>query len=219
MKKMKVRESTSFTRRLFTETFVTLAIAMLLLINAGTVSAETTCREIRDWRWPGLEECVAKVDVSTIVARPPQSQQRSLWCWAASLSMIFTSQGHPISQSSIVLQNFGAFVNAPGGDFLTFESRLNRQYRDDNGNSFNSTATRIRTMEEAADALDSDIPLLYTTTHHATVQTELKYQQVPGGPKVIKGGKLWDPWPGKGWRTLNAGDVMSFIAAWSIETN
>jgi hypothetical protein len=214
-----VRSIYSSEARLSTCTLVVVAICLLLLLGVRSVNAETTCRDIEDPRWPGLQECVVKADVSTIVASPPKPQQRSLWCWAASLSMIFTAQGHRISQNSIVLQNFGALVNAPGGDFLTFQSRLNRQYRDDDGEVFTASATRIRTMEEAANALDNDIPLLYTTSTHATVQTELTYQQAPGGPMVIKGGKLWDPWPGKGWRRLDAGDVRNFIAAWSIETN
>lgn len=216
---MRSRNSESKGKYYQTYWLMIIALATMFFLNSNTANAETNCKEIRDPRWPGLEECVVKADITTISAKAPVEQKRSLWCWAASLAMIFTAQGHRISQDSIVLQNFGDFRDAPGGDFLTFQTRLNRQYRDDNGVLFTSTATRIWTMEDAENALDNDIPLLYTTTNHATVQTELKYQQAPGGPMVIKGGKLWDPWPSKGWRTLSAGDVRNFIAAWSIETD
>ena len=196
-----------------------LAIGAFLFSLAFQANAETTCRDIYDRRWPGLEECTAKIDLDTLEASAPKSQQRSLWCWAASLSMIFSEQGHPISQDSIVLQNFGSFPNAPGGDFITFQTRLTRDYKDDNGDVFSATVTRIWTVQDAADALDEDIPILYTTSNHATVQTELKYQQAPGGPMVFKGGKIWDPWPGKSWRSLNFDDVQRYAAAWSIEVN
>lgn len=187
---------------------------MLCLITP-TAFGETTCRPIRDWRWPGLEECTTRAN---IVAKPA-SQKMPLWCWAASLSMIYTVLGHPISQESIVRQNFGRLINLPSGPFPVTVARMNRSYTDDNGDEFTSSATQIYTMEEAQEALDNDIPLFYSTQTHATVQTELKYQQVPGGPMVIKGGRLWDPWPTKGWRKLDPDDVMKFVAAWSIEVD
>jgi hypothetical protein len=132
--------------------------------------------------------------------------------------MIYSAEGHPISQESIVRQNFGELVNAPGGDFLTFEGRLNRTYMDDRGRSFESVAVRIQTPAEAAESLDDNTPLLYTTAHHATVQTALVYQVAPGGPVVVKGGTFWDPAPGVGRRTMSGNDVGTFVAAWAIRT-
>ena len=132
--------------------------------------------------------------------------------------MIYTSEGHPISQEQIVFQNFGALVNQPGGDFLEFEERLNRDYTDQNHRVFTSAATLISTPEDAADALDGNVPILYTTTHHATVQTALVFQKAPGGPVVVRGGTLWDPGTGAV-RQLSAGDVATYTAAWSITTH
>jgi len=187
-------------------------VVLLAAIGVGSVVAETTCRPIKDFRWPGLEECITK---ARIVSRPA-SQKQPLWCWAASLSMIYGALGHPISQESIVMQNFGSLQNLSSGPFSITVGRMNRTYKDDNGDTFTSSTQQIYTMDQAREALDDDIPLLYSTNAHATVQTELTYQQAPGGPMVIKGGKLWDPLPTKGWRTLDPEDVRNFEAAWAI---
>lgn len=197
-------------------------LACVLMIQFGAVGSRAAsgqeCFAIPDPRFPGLQQCTVSAEPGTVEAEPETEQQASLWCWAASLSMIFEHQGHPTSQESIVLQNFGRLVDAPGGDFLTFEGRINRFYKDDDGNTFRAQATRILTPAQAARALRDGIPLLYSTSHHATVQTELTYQVAPGGPLVVKGGRIWDPAPGVGWRLLNIQDVQTFVAAWAIRT-
>jgi hypothetical protein len=182
------------------------------------VAARETCRRIFDPRWPGLQECVVRAGVENIVANPPERQKLSLWCWAAALSMIYGAQGHPISQESIVRQNFGELRNAPGGDFLTFVERLNRPYTDDRGERFLSTSTEIETPEDARNAMNDGLPILYTTSTHAMVQTSLTYQVAPGYPVVFKGGILWDPASGRN-RNVNASDVVSYVQAWLVEAN
>ncbi len=89
------------------------------------------------------------------------------------------------------IQNYHTLVDAPGGDYIHFEQRLNRTYVDDEGNTFRSVAKLMSTPADASDALDNDLPILFTTKHHATVQTKLVYQVAPGGPVVFKGGELW----------------------------
>jgi hypothetical protein len=54
---------------------------------------ETTCRRVFDPRFPGLEECKSHIRIETEYARAPTPQKRSLWCWAASLSMIYSELG------------------------------------------------------------------------------------------------------------------------------
>ena len=130
--------------------------------------------------------------------------------------MIFTAAGHPITQDEIVIQNYGAPINAPGGDFVHFQSKLNRSYTDSNGNKFRSRATPINTPQDAKDALDDNLPILYTTQDHATVQLSLAYEVAPGGPVAFKGGVIWDPAIGKT-RNLTAQDVATYRAAWSID--
>ena len=188
-----------------------------VFLSGTHAQAGTSCKNVFDPRFPGLQQCVASVDVDHLEANPPDPQKMSLWCWAASLSVIYTASGHPISQESIVIQNFGKPENATGGDFLTFSGRLNRVYTDDDGKEFRSVATGIATTQEAADALDNDLPILYTTSHHATVQFSITYQVAPNGPVAFKGGEIWDPEPGIGNRHLSLTDVATYTAAWSID--
>src|SRR5689334_19805056 len=123
--------------------FVLVAACLTLMIFAAMpMRAGTSCHGIPDPRYPGLKRCIASVDIDTVEAAPPEPQKMSLWCWAASLSMIYTAAGHPISQESIVIQNFGKIENTTGGDFLTFQDRLSRVYTDDNGDKFRSVAAR-----------------------------------------------------------------------------
>lgn len=196
--------------------YVVMSVVSIVVLASSRPASAQDCSRIFDPRWPGLQQCTVSAEPDTIEAEPPSQQKASLWCWAASLSMIFEHQGHRVSQESIVLQNFGRLVDAPGGDFLTFESRMNRTYKDDNGDAFRAAATRILTPAEAARALRDGVPLLYSTSHHATVQTELTYQVAPGYPLVVKGGRIWDPAPGVGWRLLNEYDVQNFVAAWAV---
>lgn len=193
----------------------TIAIAACLLLST-LAHAGTSCKPVPNPYYPGLQRCSVTVDVDEIEANPPVPQKMPLWCWAASLAMIYTAEGHPISQESIVIQNFGKLEDAPGGSFTQFEARLNRKYKDDNGQIFTSVATRILTPAGAKDALENDLPILYTTSHHATVQLDLTYEVAPGGPVVFRGGAIWDPAPGVGTRKLSQYDVTSFVAAWSI---
>jgi len=201
--------------------FVLVTATALILFAAVPAHARKSCTSVYNPMYPGLKQCTVSVDPDTQVAKTPEPQPQKMpfWCWAASLSMIYTDAGHPISQESIVLQNYGSLVNVPGGDFIHFEQKLNRVYTDDNGNQFRSVATLVETPEDAADALDHDLPILYTTSHHATVQTKLIYQVAPGGPVVVKGGELWDPEPGVGRRHLSGPDVTDYSAAWSIEVD
>ena len=181
--------------------------------------AQVTCHPIPNPKYPGLEECTATVNITPVFAAPPEPQKMSRWCWAASLSAIFTFEGHPISQEQIVSQNFGVPIDAAGGDSVQFAQRLNRHYVDSSGHRFVSVATRIRSIEEAVDALSKGVPILYNTTYHATVQTSLKYRHAPGGPFVARDGRIWDPAPGAGYRHLSLNDVTSFAAAWAIRSH
>jgi hypothetical protein len=188
-------------------------LVVMFGVSAERIDASESCRSIRDPRWPGLEECIVTARTTSIVAA--QRQKLSLWCWAAALSMIYGAQGHPISQEGIVKQNFGDLRNAPGGDFLTFEDRLNREYEDDRGDTFESTSEQIDTPEDARAALQTGIPILYTTSTHAMVQTSITYQKAPYGPVVFKRGILWDPANGRN-RIMNAADVVSYTQAWLV---
>jgi len=201
-----------------------LALSVIALANnpeevrAGTPS----CRSIPDPRFPGLQQCVVSVDAQHVTLT--SGQRLSLWCWAASLAMIFTSEGHPITQDEVVTQNFGAPENVSSGTMIATIGRLNRGYTESDGTStFQSHATPMRTAADAEAALANDELILFTSTQHAMVQLSMTYQVAPGGPIVFKSGTLWDPAPrslGGGIRRIGRNELgPNYAAAWAITTD
>ena len=162
----------------------------------------------------------------------------SVWCWAASLSLIFTHEGHPISQEQIIIQNFDNPDNAPGGDFLNFEDRLNRDYIDANGKKFTSSAIQVFSTEDAARSLSAGFPILFKGIHHAVVQTSLTYKHTFESLYVRINGSFWNPDPRKGgglsgnfgdypirqltdddiYHNVSYADLKYYATAWSIIT-
>ena len=202
-----------------TSKFTFILIAGLLVL-AATLSLTQRTQAKQSCVGPnaqGIVRCTFYIELDQFKAAPPIPQKMSLWCWAASLSMIYTMEGHPISQDEIVRQNFGQLVNAPGGEFLTFEARMNRKYVDANGKTFKSIARRVDTIPQAMTSLRENIPILYTTKSHATVQTGLVVDVSPVDNRVV-GGQIWDPQPGFGLRPLTPQDIGSYAGAWYIQT-
>jgi hypothetical protein len=172
-----------------------------------------------------FEGYTAKINSTMVVASPPELQKTSVWCWAACLSLIFTYEGHPISQEQIIIQNFDSLENAPAGDFLNFEDRLNGEYIDANGKKFTSGATQIFLSGEATRSLIDGFPILFKGIHHAFVQISVTYRHTFENGYVGMVGTFWDPEPGVGY--FRNSDIYSYInytglgiyqAAWSITT-
>ncbi len=172
-----------------------------------------------------FEGYTARINSTMIVATPPESQKMSVWCWAASLSLIFTYEGHPISQEQIIIQNFDSLANAPSGDFLNFEDRLNGEYIDANGKKFTSNAIQVYSVADATHSLIQGFPILFKGIHHAFVQISVTYRQSYQNASIGTVGKFWDPEPGVGY--FGNSDIHSYVyytglgiyqPAWSITT-
>ena len=95
--------------------------------------AELNCSQI-----PGGRACDALIRTSRF-ANVRAVQQTLVWCWAATLEMIFRWHGHPISQQSIVSQTFGAPVVTTANPLVLINA-VNRAYRDDAGRPFQVSA-------------------------------------------------------------------------------
>jgi hypothetical protein len=67
------------------------------------------------------------------------SQETMVWCWAATLQMIFAWHRKRISQASIVRQVYGAPVHAPIQPLHLLHA-IQRAYVDDGGNRFRVSA-------------------------------------------------------------------------------
>jgi hypothetical protein len=155
------------------------------------------------------------------------------WCWAASISMIFSSNGHPVQQQRIVQTTFGAQLCAPSGNPITIARDLSRSWIDDSGTPFQSNVAAaydawngVNNLSNAfiVNQLENDKPLLYCNTHHAMVLVAVDYIDTPAGPNVIAAGVL-DPYPTTpGFHPLSPAEIvptqlggqMTFLAAVDI---
>ncbi len=206
---------------------------ILLAVSGECVNAQSSCRPmyVNNLQLPSMEECTARINTTLVIANPPDSMKMSLWSWAASLSLIFTAEGHPISQDQIIRQNFSDSEEIQTSNFLKFAGRLNRDYTDANGKKFTCMSMQIFSTEDIARSLSEGFPVLfYNLNHHAVVQTSMTYYHYfSGGFRMIKG-IFWDPMPGYGYgfsgnngsayTSYSEADFFNnnYGAAWSITT-
>ena len=165
------------------------------------------------------------------VAQPHLVQQQCpLWCWAASISMIFKTYGYDVPQQKIVQETFGSVVCVASGNPVTIARDLSRDWTDSGGNSFTSQVTAAYDAWNGINTLDNrfivsqlanDKPLLYCNTHHAMVLVAVDFFDTPGEPNVVAAGVL-DPFPGNAGfhalsppelRAAQMGGQMTFLAA------
>jgi hypothetical protein len=95
----------------------------------GGARAELNCSAV-----PGGQVCDALIRTSRF-ASVRAVQETLVWCWAATLEMIFRWHGKSISQSSIVSQTFGGPVVTTANPLVLINA-VNRDYRDDLGRRF-----------------------------------------------------------------------------------
>jgi Papain-like cysteine protease AvrRpt2 len=193
-----------------------LALLFCFVISCGCAYAQTV--------FP-FDGYTARINSTMVVAVAPELQKTSVWCWAASLSLIFTYEGHPISQEQIIIQNFDSLENAPAGDFLNFEDKLNGEYIDANGKKFTSDAIQIFSIADATHSLILGYPILFKGIHHAFVQTAITKKNTSESGYTGMVGTFWDPEPGVGYfrnfdiyRYINYTGLGIYNSAWSITT-
>lgn len=149
----------------------------------------------------GVQRCEAGID-SALAYIP--AQDRSQWCWAASIAMVFGYYGHPVSQQDIVGNTWGSIVNMPAqpGQIL---ANLNRPWIDDYGRPFGVMGDVLSANPiSAAQDLAQDMPLIIGTLGHAMVLTALVYDRAMNGNGEVVAAIVRDPWPGRGRRVLSA---------------
>ncbi|MFS8047040.1 papain-like cysteine protease family protein [Rhizobium sp. BR 314] len=134
-------------------------------------------------------------------------QQATMWCWAASISMIFSYYGVPVSQQRIVTEAFGSPYNLPANGTL-ISAQLSRIWLDDNGNRFSAHLEGVYdadvnmfgiTNSMIVAALRSEQPLIMGNVSHAMVLVSAAYVPTAPQPTVVNVGLL-DPFPGIGRR-------------------
>jgi hypothetical protein len=188
-------------------------ILIALLLSAAFVApaaASTTCQP-----GPQGQVCVSQVDFNRFAQTAFRTQDQSQWCWAASISMLFSYYGHPVSQERIVEAVYGRRVNLPSGPGWNIAGQVNRDWQDDQGRVFHSRLTAAYDFDARVNAvdnnwlvneLDQDRPFIIGTAGHAVVVTAIQFVSTAMGPNVIAVG-VFDPWPGRGARGLSPAEM------------
>ena len=151
----------------------------------------------------GVRTCQAGIDPNKMDTAYA-AQERSQWCWAACLEMVFTYWRHPVPQEEIVRRTWGADVNMPAQPYQIVRD-LNRAWVDSDGNNFRVAGDVFSAnATTAAYDLADDCPLIVGSLGHAMVVTAITYQGMPNPYSAanVVSVTVRDPWPGMGKRFL-----------------
>lgn len=173
------------------------------------------------------------------IRRPPKvaAQEKPVWCWAATLKMIFAAHGKELSQESIVEQVYGGVVDLPI-DRLSLLQSIDRTYEDRNGDEFDVTAeiydlgTGQATIgnDEIIEEFKAKRPIIYCNKSHMVAAYGARYSArgTPFSPNVtVCQVYVADPWPPRigSYRTLQLcemvpaffpGGELTFVATVSV---
>lgn len=204
-----------------------------LMRTIGVLAAPSVVRgDVTCFPGPFGQLCRAEVDFASFHQFAYQNQQKSQWCWAACISMVFSYFGHPVSQERIVREVYGSDVNMPALAGITMARQLNRPWTDDRGQRFVCRLTgaydamagvHALSNAQVVNELSQRRPIVVGTGGHAVVLTAIEYAPTPMGPNVVAGG-AFDPWPGRGARGLmpmeltpaHLGGALQFVATIAI---
>ena len=194
-----------------------LGILILLILFSKTGEASEQCTNSPT----GMRTCVAGIK-SEKLTHVTAIQKLSQWCWAASISMVFSYHGHPVAQEAIVKDTYGSVVNMPAISGDVISNALNRNWRDSKGVRFRSRATVFDfqsgsygvSNDDIVRELKNDRPLIMGAMGHAMVVTAMQYVKSPDGRVgQVLGVTVRDPWPGKGRRQLTLQELQPIYVA------
>jgi hypothetical protein len=159
----------------------------------------------------GTPICNAFIDPKRIQIA---DQDKSEWCWAATISNLFAYYNHRVPQGAIVDAGIGTLVNQPASVSI-IHSVLNKQWTDDSGNDFASAAQILYSVdakdpkysippsnEDIIDQLEHNRPLLFCNMSHAMMLVSVNYFPPINRPSNVVASIVIDPWPGIGLRAL-----------------
>jgi hypothetical protein len=171
--------------------------AGLVFLAASHVRAALRCTPFAP---NGVQQCEAGIDSSLI--HKTALQQKSEWCWAACIEMVFGYYGYDIPQKRIVTETWGSDVNMPGQP-QQIVADLNRVWKAEDGRKFTASGdVYSANAVTAAQDLSQDYPLIVGTMGHAVVLTSLVYLRNAYGGGEVQSAIVRDPWPGRGRRIL-----------------
>jgi hypothetical protein len=162
------------------------------------LSAGQSCAPEPDQWGNRFQNCDANIPSSQF--KHVRSVQRGMvWCWAATLEMIFRWHGKMISQEDIVLQTFGRLVDAPA-DPLTLLNAVSRSYRTRQGGFH--VHSKVWAPDFGIDqlnnldlisALRANRPMVVCNASHMMVLIGVNYLQAPNGAIQVRQAWVADP--------------------------
>lgn len=196
-----------------------LRVALLLaLLVAPAAQAAEVCSTPDD---RGVRNCRVGLDAAQVQAIRV-AQEKSQWCWAASIAMVFAHYGYSVPQEGIVRQHFGeARDQAVSGNAIT--SVLEGPWTDGRGRPFAVNAVAADApdrrpgpaLQTMVAELTRQRPLVIGVEGHAMVLVRVEYDRLPNDGGIrITGGTVIDPTPGRGLRRLLPHEARpSYVAA------
>jgi hypothetical protein len=174
------------------------------LAGLSTIAAGNEAFACADPR--ALEICNMGTEFAGI-RRPKKvaAQEKLVWCWAATLQMIFAAHRRELSQESIVEQVYGGVVDRPIDRLSLFQS-IDRTYEDENGDEFDVTSgiydlgTGQATIgnDEIIEEFKAKRPIIYCNKTHMVAAYGARYSTrgTPFSPNVtVCKVYVADPWP------------------------
>ncbi|WP_283149034.1 hypothetical protein [Silvimonas soli] len=162
-------------------------------------------------------------------------QSCPLFCWAASISMLFATYDYQVDQVDIVQRVFGNPRCQPSGNPRTIGNALSVGWTDQGGSTFHSRVTaaydaingiNVLNNQMIAEELANNHPLIYCNKHHCMMLVSMELMETPNGPSAIGNVGVFDPWPPTaGFHylseaekvPLNLGGEMTFVARVKIQ--
>jgi len=159
------------------------------VIAHRVASAATGTEKVCSPYGAGLN-CDARIPTSQF-SMVRATQQTLVWCWAATLEMIFRWHRRPISQVNIVTQTFGAPLNVPANPIVLINS-VNRSYVDDGGRPFRVRA-RVWGPDYGANQIDNSTIIGSLTDNRPLVVCNMSHMMVLIGFQYLQQGAFIQP--------------------------
>jgi hypothetical protein len=206
----------------FHRLFGALLLAGAAVLGAGQAKAATKCAPVGD----GMERCVSGLSAGQIT-QVYEQQERTNWCWAASIRMVLRSHGVEVTQEQVVRRHLGEAKDvAISGAAIS--GLLAGTWKDADGYDVAVAALPLPSWRrhyglaapEVLADLDQERPLILGANEHAMVLVQLVFDRPIGRPGTIRIARavVLDPQRSPGVRSLTANELQpEFVARVNVD--
>ncbi|MEO7547849.1 MAG: papain-like cysteine protease family protein [Ramlibacter sp.] len=193
-------------------------LALLVQLAPGAARANEVCGAPDE---AGIRQCHSGLDAAQIM-HMRASQEKSQWCWAASIAMVFSHHGFEVAQEEIVRQQYSDAADQRLHATQVAQV-LERPWKDSAGRPFHASVTTgsaparrfLFRDDTVIRELQAQRPLIVGALGHAMVLVQVNYERFTAQDAVrITGGVVIDPTPGTGVRPLTRQELNpAYVAA------